>query len=223
MSTRAACRVACRAAGLAAGLAIVGTVVGAAHAASANSGAGSLPRTAAVNLDFQIRIDKFVFLRIGDGAWPSPGGTPSGVAFAVTPSIPPGPTTPVAGNNSAVNWSGVAPGFSVAATGNVLPVEVRSNAGQVSLHATVNAALTSGANVIPMSDIGVSSSSGDLPAPPIPPSGSGSAVNVASGGGSPHFSQVTQRSANWTFTYTHNPSRPAGVYSGQLAFTASVP
>ncbi|MDA7417655.1 hypothetical protein PGB34_14930 [Xenophilus arseniciresistens] len=195
----------------------------AALAASASSGAGALPRTASVNLDFAIHIDRFIFFRIGDGAWPTPGGTISQVSFALTPSIPAVPTAPVNGSNRAVNWSGAAPGFSVAASGNVLPVEVRSNGGQVNLRATVGTPLTSGSNSIPMSQIVVSSSDAQLPAPPIPNSGSGAAVNVAGGGSGAVNSLVTLRSAQWTFSFANTVPVVAGQYSGQLVFTASTP
>lgn len=197
---------------------------GSACAASASSGTGtSLPRTASVNLDFAINIDRFIFFRIGDGAWPTPGGTPSQMAFTLTPAIPAVPTPPIAGNNTAVTWSGGAPNFAVGAAGNVLPVEVRSNAGQVSLRATVSTALTSGAHVIPMSQIAVSSNDSQLPAPPVPNSGTGTAVNVAGGGTGAVNSLVTVRSANWTFSYTPATAPAAGSYTGQLSFTASAP
>lgn len=196
---------------------------GVAWAASASSGTGGLPRTASVNLDFAINIDRFIFFRIGDGAWPTPGGTPSQVSFTLTPAVPSVPTTPTAGNNTAVTWSGGAPSFSISATGNMLPVEVRSNAGQVSLRATVTTALSSGANVIPMSQITVSSSDAQLPAPPVPNSGTGTAVTVAGGGAGTVNSLVTVRSANWTFSYTPATTPAAGSYTGQLSFTASAP
>lgn len=206
-------------------LALAWAASGSAQAASATSGTGSLPRTTpTVALNFAIQIDKFIFFRIGDGAWPTPGGTVSQVAFTLTPTIPAVPTTPAAGNNTPLNWNGAAPGFTVAATGNVLPVEVRSNGGQVSLYASVTTPLTSGANTIPMSDVTVASSdSSNLPAPPIPASGTGSSVNVAGGGSGTVNSLVTIRTANWTFSYTGSASRPAGNYSGQLSFTASTP
>ncbi len=106
----------------------------AAHAASSTTGPSLLvPLSTSVNLDFTIAIDKFIFFRIGDGTWPTPGGTTSSVAFVLAPSIPGVPTTPVAGSNTSVNWSGAAPSFSITPSGNVLPVEVRSNAGQVTL------------------------------------------------------------------------------------------
>lgn len=197
---------------------------GVAKAASASSGGSSSPsRTVSVDLNFQINIDKFIFFRIGDGVWPTPGGTPSQVNFTLTPAIPAVPTLPTAGNNTAVNWSGGAPSFSVAATGNVLPVEVRSNAGQVSLRATVSTALTSGANVIPMSQIAIISSDSQLPAPLVPNSGTGTAVIVAGGGAGTVNSLVTLRSANWTFSYTAATTPAAGSYTGQLSFTASAP
>lgn len=195
-----------------------------AYAASASSGTGSLPRTTpAVALNFSIQIDKFLFFRVGDGAWPTPGGTTSLVGFTLSPSIPAVPTTPVNGNNTAVNWNGTAPTFAVAASGNVLPVEVRSNGGQVSVFATVTTALTSGANTIPMNVINVTSSDAALPPPPIPASGTGTNVNVTGGGAGTVNSLVTIRNANWTFSYNSGTSRTAGNYSGQLSFTATVP
>ncbi|WP_377779223.1 hypothetical protein [Comamonas odontotermitis] len=128
------------------------------------------------------------------------------------------------GNNTSVNWNGAAPGFVVAASGNVLPVEVRSNGGQVSLYATVTTPLTSGSNTIPMSEIVVTSSdSANLPAPPIPNSGNGTTVNVNGGGSGAVNSLVTIRNANWTFSYANSASRTAGSYNGQLRFTATTP
>lgn len=196
--------------------------VGATHAASSTVGpSASVPLTTGlVNLDFTIAIDKFIFFRIGDGAWPTPGGTTSTVSFVLTPSIPGGPTTPVAGNNTSVNWSGAAPTFSVTPSGNALPVEVRSNAGQVTLRAAATAPLTSGANTIPLSEITIASSDSNLPAPPIPNSGTGTTVNVV---GTSFANLVTQRTATWTFSYANLASRTAGTYTGQVTFTASSP
>jgi len=199
-------------------------VSAAAQAGSATSGTGNLPRTTpAVALNFSIQIDKFLFFRVGDGAWPTPGGTTSQVGFSLSPSIPAGPTTPANGNNTPVNWNGAAPTFAVAASGNVLPVEVRSNGGQVSVFATVTTALTSGANTIPMNVVSVTSSDSALPAPTIPASGTGTSVNVSGGGAGTVNSLVTIRNANWTFSYNSGTSRTAGNYSGQLSFTATVP
>jgi hypothetical protein len=192
-----------------------------ARAASSTVGPSlTLPLSTTANLDFTIAIDKFIFFRIGDGAWPTPGGTTSTVGFVLTPSIPGVPTTPAAGSNQSVNWSGAAPTFSIAPSGNVLPVEVRSNAGQVTLRATATSALASGSNTIPLSEITIASSDSNLPAPSIPDSGTGTAVNVV---GTSFSNLVTLRTANWTFSYANLASRTAGTYTGQVTFTASSP
>lgn len=191
------------------------------HGASSTTGPSLLlPLSTSVNLDFTIAIDKFIFFRIGDGAWPTPGGTTSSMGFVLTPSIPGAPTTPVAGNNTSVNWSGAAPSFSVTPSGNVLPVEVRSNAGQITLRATATNALTSGPNSIALSEILIASSDSNLPAPLIPNTGTGAAVNVVP---TAFAGLVTQRTANWTFSYANLSSRTAGTYTGQVTFTASSP
>jgi hypothetical protein len=59
-----------------------------------------------------------------------------------------------------------------------------------------------------------------LPAPLIPDSGTGAAVTVA---GTSFANLITQRSANWTFTYTGGVIPAAGVYTGEVRFTASAP
>lgn len=187
------------------------------------SGAGLLPRTTSVNLGFSLAVDAFLFFRIGDGLFPTPGGTVSSVSFALTPSVPGGPATPVVGSNRAATWSGGAPTFAVTPTNNVLPVEVRSNAGQVSVRATATTALSSGANTIPLSLVTIATSDANLPAPLIPNTGTGAGVNIAGGGTGASSSLVTLRTANWTFSYADPTSRPAGAYSGQVTFTASTP
>lgn len=193
----------------------------AARADSSTSAAGAnVPRSTQASLDFTIGIQKFIFFRIGNGELPTPGGSPSTVTFMLTPSIPGVPTTPAAGNNTAVNWSGAAPSFTVTPSGNMLPVEVRSNAGQITLRATATAPLANGANTIPLSEITIASSDANLPAPAIPNSGTGSPVNVV---GTSFSNLVTQRNANWTFSYLNSASRTAGTYSGTVTFTASTP
>lgn len=189
----------------------------AAHADVGTSGNGGLPRTATARLDFTVNIDKYIFFRVGAAPWPTLSGAVSNVGFVLAPSIPP---TPVTGNNTAVNWNGAAPAFNVSASGNVLPVEVRSNGGQVSLRAQASAALSSGANSIPLSEILIASNNANLPAPVIPDSGAGPSVNVP---GTAFGNLVTVRQANWTFTYANTAPRPAGTYNGQVTFTATIP
>jgi hypothetical protein len=187
-------------------------LVAAAHAEETTD--NTSPYAATARLDFTVTIDKFIYLRIGPT-----GTTVPTVGFALTPSIPATPSTPANGAGVAVAWSGGAPAWTVAASNAVLPVEVRSNAGTVTLRASVAAPLNSGSASLPMTAVTISSDNAGLPAPPLPASGSGSAVNVA---GTAFGNLVTQQSANWSFAFTAaNP--PAGQYSGQVGFTASAP
>lgn len=192
-------------------------------AAQAGTSTGlGLGTPAGVDLKFTVNIDKFVFFRLGDSAWPTLSGTVSSAAFVLTPSIPGGPTTPNVGNHTAANWSGGAPTFSVTpSAGFTLAVEVRSNGGPVSLRATVASPLTNGTTTIPMSEIAVTSSNNQLLAPAIPASGGpGSSVTVTP---TDLTGFVTQSSANWTFKYLNSANRPAGNYQGTVTFTASAP
>ena len=205
------------------GLLLAGALLAPAAQADSRSVSGGVPLQAQVELRFAIQIDKFVYLRIGDGSLSSPG-TPSTVAFTLAPSVPGGPASPTGGSNRPADWTGAVPSFTVGASGQVLPVEVRSNAGQVRLYATVTAPLASAGNTIPMSHIAIASDQAStLPAPTLPASGIGSTVDVAGGGAGTFSPLVTARSANWTFSLpTGNAaSYAAGQYSGQLTFTAA--
>ena len=172
------------------------------------------------NLDFVINMGKFVFLRVGTGAYPTASGTQDTVSFALSLTIPPGAVAPTAGNNKGVAWNGTAPSTSIAASNAVLPVEVRSNAGTISLTATATTPLSSGANTIPLSQITITSSDSNLPAPPVPNAGVGTAVTVT---GTSFSNLVTQRAANWTFAYAGTPAPAAGSYTGAITFTATSP
>lgn len=174
--------------------------------------------SASADLDFIINIGKFIFFRVGTGAYPTASATVDTVALNAVPNIPAGAVVPVPGNNTTVVWNGALPSFTTAASS--LPVEVRSNAGQISIRATATTPLNSGANNIPLSQIVLSSSDINLPAPVVPNTGTGAAVNVTSTG----FSNlVTVRNANWTFSYNPLVTQRAGVYTGQISFTASSP
>ena len=182
----------------------------------ADQGTGAA--SAAAKLDFLLNVGKFIFFRVGTAAYPTASATISTVAFNAVPSIPAGAVTPVTSNNTPVSWSGALP--TLTATPTVLPVEVRSNAGQVTLRTSVTTALTSGANSIALSQIVLTSSDANLPAPVVPNAGTGPTVNVL---GTSFTNLVTVRSANWTFSYNPLTTQPAGVYTGQIIFTASSP
>ena len=171
-------------------------------------------------LDFTVNIGKFLFFRVGTGAFPTPSMFVDTVAFSYAPAtIPAVAVVPINANNTAVNWSGGAPGFATPGT-TVLPVEVRSNAGPVTIRATATSGLVSGVNSIALSRVSIASSDANLPAPTIPNAGTGPAVNVI---GTAFSNLVTVRSANWTFSFNPVPAPLAGAYTGQVTFTASAP
>jgi hypothetical protein len=172
------------------------------------------------SLDFTINIGKFVFFRIGTGAYPTASGTVDTVTFALQPTIPAGATTPTAGSNKNVSWNGVAPTLAATSTTS-LPVEVRSNAGQISLTAAATSLLTSGSNTIPFSQVQIATNNSGVPAPTVPNSGVSAAVAVTSGAS--FGGLVTQASANWTFSFNGSATPTSGTYNGQITFTATSP
>lgn len=197
-----------------------------------NQGGGT--RATTVRLDFTINIDRMVYLRVGNGGahaggasgtGPAASGAINNLSLGLGPmSIPGVPTTTVNGNNQAVNWNGAAPGYATPSAS--LPVEVRSNAGQVRITAQVSAPLTNGSVIIPMSEIAITSSNvAQLPAPVVPDTGTGPAVNVALGGPGTAAAPtlLTYRTANWSFNYVPVTLPVAGNYSGQITFSASAP
>lgn len=200
-------------------------VAGAPLAAWADTNTTTAPLTnprqavsASARLDFTVNVGKFIFFRVGTGAFPTASGTVDTVSFNTVPSIPGGPTTPVNGASTGVSWNKTVPSFT--APGTTLPVEVRSNAGAVSIRATATTPLTSGADSIPLSSVVITSSDANLPAPLVPDTGTGAAVAVT---GTAFSNLVTVRAANWTFAYANAASPTAGNYTGQITFTASAP
>lgn len=213
-----------------------GLVAATGHAEeTTNSGAGTALRSTTARLDFTINIDRMVYLRVGNGGahaggasgtGPAASGAVNNLSLGLGPmSIPGVPTTTVNGNNQAVNWNGAVPAYATPAAAS-LPVEVRSNAGQVRITAQVSAPLTNGSFIIPMSEIAITSSNvAQLPAPVVPDTGTGPAVNVALGGPGTAAAPtlLTYRTANWSFNYVPVTSPVAGNYSGQITFSASAP
>lgn len=192
-------------------------------------------RDTSARLDFTINIDRMLYLRVGaggshgggtSGAGPAASTEVSEVLLALGPmSIPGTPTVATSGSNQSVSWNASPPTYS-AVSSVTLPVEVRSNAGQVSIAAMVSAPLTNGTDVIPMSIIGIASdNSTNLPAPAAPDAGAGASVNVATGGAGTAAAPglLTYRTANWTFSYNPATAPSPGHYSGQITFVATVP
>ena len=172
---------------------------------------------AAAKLDFEINIGKFLFFRVGsNGAFPTTSTTIDEVVLNTNLDIP--GLSLVDGDNLAANWNGALP--AITSTTAVLPVEVHSNAGQVSIRASINSPLSNGSNTIPFSGVLITSSDTGLPAPPVPDSGTGNPVNVS---GTSFANLITVRNANWTFSYTGGALPAAGSYTGEILFTASAP
>lgn len=170
--------------------------------------------SASAALDFNINIGKFIFFRVGSGAFPVASGTVDTVTLDTSASFPASVTN---GTAMPLSWDGSVPLF--ASTANAtLPVEVRSNAGQIALRTTVVSPLSNGSASIPFSAIHIVSSDSNLPAPPVPDSGTGAAVNVT---GTAFANLVTERVADWTFSYADSSDSTAGSYTGVLMFTAS--
>lgn len=123
--------------------------------------------------------------------------------------------------------NGAAVGTTAAAasiTGNVVPVKVKGNTGAVTLTASTTGALTNATgDTIAWTEISATTSDSGLPHPVIPPTGTGagSAVTTTTG------TKVTDRSANWTFSYANSNLVPAGTYgatvanNGRVTYTAS--
>lgn len=171
---------------------------------------------AQARLDFIINMGKFLFFRIGTGNFPNTNSTVDTATITLTPTIPAAMPPITLGNSVSVDWNGTAPG--VIAGIAVVPVEIRSNAGPISIKASVAAPLSSGGNTIPMSAVSIASTDIGFPAPPVPNSGSGTSVNVA---GTAFQNRVTLRNANWNFSISPPANAVAGAYSGQITFTAT--
>jgi hypothetical protein len=191
-----------------------------------------VPVSAAVTLDFEVRIEKMLFLRVGTGSsysgiasgtGPAASASRSNVTLNWVPGIPAVPTTPVAGNKTATNWNGASPS-QLASTAVSLPVEVRSNAGgTVTLTAQMATALSNGTDTLPASSIVITSSdSTNLPAPVV---GSATGVSVAVGGPGTAAAPalLTYRTATWDFNLATVTQPLPGIYNGVITFTATAP
>lgn len=157
---------------------------------------------AQADLDFRIIIPKVLLLQVG-----SNDANVNLVTFDYT-------------NNPAAVGTGAAASN---ITGNVVPVRVIGNNGQITLTATTSGALTNAtADTIPWSEISASSSVSALPSPLIPNIGIGAASNVTLSSGT----KITNQSADWTFSYANSTVVAPGTYgttNGRVTYTAAMP
>ena len=178
--------------------------------ASAESQLITAPTGSAVaRLDFRVIVPRVLFLGVGTGA----GGvvnntTVDTVTFDYT-------------TNAAAVGTGAA---AAVISGAVVPVRVIGNNGQITLTATTTGALTNAtSDTIQWSEISaVSSLPLTLPSPTIPNSGVGTSSNVTLSSGT----KITDRSANWTFSYANTAVVAPGTYgttNGRVTYTAAMP
>lgn len=163
---------------------------------------------AAARLDFRVTIPRVLFLGVGTGA--AAGLATDGTINTVTFDY---------STNAAAIGTGAA---AAVVTGAVVPVRVVGNNGQVSLAASTTGALTSGTDTIPWSEISATTSLAALPSPVIPNTGAGTASPVTLSSGT----KITDRTANWTFSYANSAVVAPGTYgttNGRVTYTATMP
>lgn len=162
---------------------------------------------AAANLDFRVIIPRVLFLAVGTGdAGLATNGTIDTVTFDYT-------------NNPEALGTGVL-GVAGSIANAVVPVRVLGNGGVIALASTVTGVLTNATtDTIPWSQITATSS--DATNFPSPAPG-GATVNLGISSGT----KVTNRTANWTFSYTNTDVIPPGTYgttNGRVTYTATMP
>lgn len=164
--------------------------------------------SASARLDFRVVVPRVLFLGVGTGAATFGNNT---TVDTVTFDYSGNPAD--LGTGTAANTI----------TGNVVPVRVVGNAGQITLAANTTGALTNAtADTIPWSEISASSSLAALPSPVIPNTGAGATSNVTLSSGT----KITDRSANWTFSYANSAVVAPGTYgttNGRVTYTAAMP
>ncbi|MDO9638463.1 MAG: hypothetical protein Q7J44_07970 [Pseudotabrizicola sp.] len=167
-------------------------------------------------LDFRVIIPRVLFLGVGAGALTVPPVNNTSVnlvTFDYTTN--PGAVGAGAGSPAAV------------ITGAVVPVRVVGNNGQIVLTAATVGALSNGVpgETIPWTQITATSSLAALPSPVIPASGTGAGSNVTLSSGT----KITDRTADWTFSYANTAVVPAGTYgaivanNSRVTYTATMP
>lgn len=165
--------------------------------ASAESQLVSGTGTANARLNVRVVIPGFIALKVGTGAILSNTATVDLVDFTLT--------DPQVGVDGTI----------AATSGGVVPVQLLSNIGNVNF-ASAGAALTSGADSIPLSRVAVASA-GTLAHP---------AFGAAATAVTPTAGRVINRSGSWTFSYNHQGATApvgAGTYTTQVTYTAVAP
>ena len=171
------------------------------------------PFNVAVDMQYELRIPAVLYFRVG-----SLGSVVDTVTFDLgATAYPPANNAPYSGASLPGDGTPIA-----ATTNGVLPVEVRSNAGPISISATVSnpsGLSDGGGNFISFDEITTTSDSSDLPAPVLSNAGA-TPVNVTA---NQFAGLVTQQTANWTYSYDNTGDVSAGTYTGTVTYIASSP
>lgn len=166
-----------------------------------------------MDLNFEINIPAVLYFRVG-----SAGATIDEVEFDLESSYGGAGTGTYNGG-----FGEPGSGDPIAATNNgTLLVELRSNVGDIEISATVSNPLGLGngaGQFIDFDEIDTASDDAGVPAPVLTNAG-GAPVSVTAN----LFSGlVTDRTANWTYSYANTQAKTAGVYTGTVTYTASTP
>lgn len=165
--------------------------------------------SAAVDLNLRVIIPRVLFLGVGTGAAlpMSTNGTIDTVTFDYS-------TNPLDVGSGPGATAGSISNTGPLPVGASIPVRVFGNDGEITITASYPAVLSSGADTIPITELLVSSSSTDLPAPTF--SGGSSTPTLTAG-------RVTNRTANWTYSYANTTTPAFGTYTGTVTYTATMP
>ncbi len=167
---------------------------------------GASALSAAVDLDFRVVIPRFLSFQVG-----ATGATIDLIDFSPT-AAQVGDGNPVAGTGGDL-------------LGGKVTVIVKSNAGQVTIRETNDsggAGLSNGTTNISYSEILTATNDGNLPFPILSDAGGNTSSPVLQGA-----SNVTNRSAEWTYTYANTTIPEPGTYGatggggGRVTYTAS--
>lgn len=165
------------------------------------AGTSGTEMSTSVRLKLRVIIPRFLQFQVG-----SAGTTADTLTFEAASGA--------VGNGVAVTGTG-----GDAADGSGASVELRSNAGQVSIVADNdggNGGLGSN-GTISLLEITARSDSSDLPTPPLTDAGMASSKATLTGG------DVTDRRATWSYEYRNSRTVEPGSYSAEIVYTAVSP
>ena len=168
--------------------------------ASAESQLATGTANASAKLNLQVTIPRVVFLAVGTGAAAGPLATNATVDTL---------TFDYTGNPAGV-------GNGTAAAAQTVAVRVFGNNGQITLasDAATTQLATGGGSTIPLTQLSVSTDDANLAPPAF---GGGTFIVNATN------NRVTDRTANWSYSYLNQTVPDAGTYSALVTYTATMP